>query len=139
MGTLQQMYETHITGLNAGDVDAAVSVFDDDVEIITPNGPMQGVQAHRALVETFRIAVPDGRIEVLRTLVAGDTIVAEGTYSGTHTGPLAGPAGTIPATGRSFAFPFCDVLQAGDGTFTSHRIYWDNASFLSQLGLMSAG
>jgi len=56
-------------------------------------------------------------------------------YSGTHTGPLVGPGGTIPATGRAFSFPFCDVLRAREGKFVSHHIYWDNVTFLAQLGL----
>jgi ketosteroid isomerase-like protein len=60
-------------------------------------------------------------------------------HRGTHTGPLVGPADAIPATGPSFSYPFCDVLQARDGTFIAHRIYWDNATFLGQLGLMPAG
>jgi hypothetical protein len=29
-----------------------------------------------------------------------------------------------------------DIFQARDGKFVSHRIYWDNATFLAQLGLM---
>jgi hypothetical protein len=28
------------------------------------------------------------------------------------------------------------VLQARDGRFVSHHIYWDNASFLGQIGVL---
>jgi len=138
MSDLQQMYKTHIVGVNNGDLDVALSVFDDDVEVVTPNGAMTGAQSQRMLGEAFRTAAPDAKIDVVRTFEVGDTIVAEGTYAGTHTGPLQGPAGTIAPTGRRFAFAFCDVLQARDGKFVAHRIYWDNATFLAQLGLMPA-
>ena len=67
---------------------------------------------------------------------AGDTILNAKIGVRLGFGPLVGPAGTIPATGRAFSFPYCDVLQARDGRFVSHRIYWDNATFLAQLGLM---
>jgi len=138
MSELQQLLETHYAGVNSGDLDAALVVFDPDCETLTPNGPANGVEAFRAMGEAFRIAAPDNRLEVLHTFEAGDTIIVEGVYSGTHTGPLASPEGTIPATGRSFSFPYVDILQARDGKFVSHRIYWDNFTFLSQLGLMPA-
>jgi hypothetical protein len=88
--------------------------------------------------EAFRTAAPDNRIQARCTWEAGDTIIVEGVYTGTHTGPLAGPAGVIPATGRSFTLPYVDIFQAREGRFTSHRIYWDNAMFMAQLGLMPA-
>ena len=42
----------------------------------------------------------------------------------------------IPPTGRAFTLPYVDIFQARDGKFVSHRIYWDNAAFLAQLGLL---
>jgi steroid delta-isomerase-like uncharacterized protein len=137
MSELEQMVKVHYAGINAGDLDAALSVFDADCEIITPNATMRGAAAQRALGEAFKTAAPDNQIEATRTFEAGDTIIVEGVYSGTHTGPLVGPGGEIPATGRRFSFPYCDVLQARDGRFVSHRIYWDNATFLAQLGVLS--
>jgi len=136
MSQLEQMINTHYAGINAGDLDAAMTVFDPDCETVTPYGPLHGADAHRALGEAFRTAAPDNRIKAVRTYETGDTIIVEGVYSGTHTGPLVGPGGTIPATGRAFSFTFCDVLQVRDGKFVSHRIYWDNVTFLAQLGLM---
>jgi len=121
--------------VNSGDLDTALSVFDVDCEIVTPNGTVRGIQAQRALGEAFAVAAPDNRLTAVRTVEAGDTIVVEGVYSGTHTGPLVGPAGTIPATGRAFSFPYCDVFQARDGKFVSHHVYWDNATFMAQLGI----
>ena len=136
MSQLEQMLNTHYAGINSGDLDTALSVFDPECEILTPNGTMRGAPAQRALGEAFRTAAPDNQIKALRTFESGDTIIVEGVYSGTHTGPLVGPAGTIPATGRAFSFPYVDVLQAHDGMFISHRIYWDNVTFLAQLGVM---
>jgi len=136
MSQLQDLLDVHYKGVNSGDFDVALSVFDPDCEIVTPQGAMTGAEAQRALGEAFRTAAPDNKLTPLRTFESGDTIVVEGVYSGTHTGPLVGPAGTIPATGRAFSFPFVDILQARDGKFVSHRIYWDNVTFLAQLGLM---
>ena len=136
MTDLRHMLTMTYEAINSGDLDAAVATFDQDCETWTPGGPMQGRDAFRAMVEGFRTAAPDNKLTALRTFEAGDTIIVEGVYSGTHTGPLASPAGVIPATGRSFSFPYADILQARDGKFVSHRVYWDNAGFLGQLGLM---
>jgi ketosteroid isomerase-like protein len=134
MSQLSQLVEIHYAGINSGDFDSAMTVFDPDCETVTPNGPIQDAAGLRALGEAFHTAAPDNRIKALQMYEAGDTIIVEGVYSGTHTGPLVGPAGTIPATGRAFSFPFCDVLRARDGKFVTHHIYWDNVTFLAQLG-----
>jgi hypothetical protein len=65
-------------------------------------------------------------------------VIVEGVYTGTQTGPLAGPGGMIPASGRSFSLPYVDIFQAQDGKFVPHRIYWDNATLLLQLGVLPA-
>ena len=44
----------------------------------------------------------------------------------------------LPATGHSFSLPYVDIFQARDGKFVSHRMYWDNAMFPAQLGVLPA-
>ena len=51
-------------------------------------------------------------------------------------GPLVGPQGEIPPTGKSVDVAFCDVYQFKDGKFTSLRSYFDTATLMGQLGLM---
>jgi steroid delta-isomerase-like uncharacterized protein len=133
---LQELVRIHYEGVNSGDLDSALSVFDPDCEGVTPLGPMRGAAAQKAFGEAFRAAVPDNRLEILRQFEAGDTIIVEGVYTGTQTGDLAGPGGTIPASGRTFSLPYVDLFQARDGKIVSHRIYWDNATFMAQLGAM---
>ena len=138
MSELEQMLRIHYDGNESGDLDLALSMYDADVDIVTPAGPMRGVEAFRALGEAFKAAVPDARHEVLQSFEAGDTIIVEGVYSGTQTGPLATPNGIIPPSGRAFSLPYVDILTARDGKFVSHRIYWDNVAFLTPLGVMPA-
>jgi steroid delta-isomerase-like uncharacterized protein len=138
MSELQRLVRIHYQGANAGDFDMAGSVFADDCENVSPYGTTTGVAALRQMGEAFRAAAPDNRLEALHTWEAGDTVIVEGVYTGTHTGPLAGPGGVIPPTGRSFTLPYVDIFHVRDGKVASHRIYWDNAMFLAQLGLMPA-
>lgn len=137
MSELAQIRDTHYRGLSSNDVELALTVFADDVVTTTPQGVMQGLAAFRQFGEAFAAAVPDAALRPDRTFESGDTIITEGTYSGTHTGDLVGPAGTIPATGRAFSFPFVDLMQVTNGKVVSHRIYWDMMGFMAQLGVIS--
>jgi len=136
MGDLQRLVRIHYEGVNSGDLDTAGSVFAEDCENVSPHGTLKGIEAFRQMGEAFRAAAPDNRLEALHTWEAGDTVIVEGVYTGTQTGPLAGPDGVIQATGRRFSLPYVDIFQARDGRFVSHRIYWDNATLLAQLGVM---
>jgi steroid delta-isomerase-like uncharacterized protein len=136
MSELEQIRDTHYKGISSNDLDLAVSVFAEDVVTTTPQGRMEGVDAFRRFGETFAAAAPDANIRAVRTFEAGDTIITEASYAGTHTGDLVGTAGTIPATGHAFSFPFVDVMQVTDGKVAAHRIYWDMMGFMAQLGVL---
>lgn len=81
---------------------------------------------------------PDGKVTVDRVIEAGDLVVVEFTGRGTHTGPLVGPGGTIPATGRSVTLHLCDIYEMRDGKVQSQRTYLDSGSLMAQLGLTAA-
>ena len=139
MSDLRTIVDRHYEGINQHDLDMVVSTLADDVESILPGAPpLKGKEPFKAYVSVFQTAAPDTHIEGHRDLGSGDTIVVEGSYSGTQTGPLMTPGGEIPPTGRHFDFTFCDVLQAKDGKVFSHRVYFDQVDFLTQLGLMPA-
>jgi steroid delta-isomerase-like uncharacterized protein len=140
MGQLRNLVETHYRGVSEGDLDLAGSVFTPDVVTIDPGaGRMEGLEAFRAYGETFLRGFPDGRLRAERFVAeTGEAIVVEGVFSGTHTGPLAGPDGEIPATGRRLELPFVDVFDARDGLLCEHHIYYDQMLMLGQLGLIPA-
>jgi steroid delta-isomerase-like uncharacterized protein len=136
MTKLSDLRDIHYRGISSNDLDLAASVFTDDVVTTTPQGVLHGLAAFRGFGEAFQNAAPDATIRAERTFEASDTIITEGVYSGTHTGDLVGPDQTIPATGRSFSFPFVDFMYAVDGKITDHRIYWDMLGFMAQLGVI---
>jgi steroid delta-isomerase-like uncharacterized protein len=138
MSDMQRLVRIHYEGVNSGDMGTAGSVFADDCQTVSPFGTLTGIEALRQMGEAFRVAAPDNRLETHHTWEAGDTVIVEGVYTGTQTGPLAGPGGVIPATGRSFSLPYVDIFQARDGKIVSHRMYWDSAALLAQLGVLPA-
>ena len=132
--TLLALLQQHYDNLARENLDADLALFDRDVETVTPNGTLKGIDEFRALGEAFQTAMSDMRHEIVRSYEIGDTIVAECVFSGVHTGPMHGPEGSIPPSGNAVAFPYADFLTFRDGTCVSHRIYWDNVALMAQLG-----
>jgi|tagenome__1003787_1003787.scaffolds.fasta_scaffold20247266_2 steroid delta-isomerase-like uncharacterized protein len=134
---LERIVDRHYEQVNTDDFSDAAEVFTDDVVTETPGtGRLSGIDAFLAYSAGFRRAFPDGRIHRDRYLESGDTAVVEGRYTGTNTGPLGSPAGELPATGRAMVLPFADVFRIVEGRIAEHRVYYDSAAMLGQLGLL---
>jgi predicted ester cyclase len=70
---------------------------------------------------------------------SGDTLAMEWTYTGTQTGALAGPGGTIPPSGRHVTIKGAEFITVNaQGLIVDERGYFDLVSFLTQLGVMPA-
>jgi ketosteroid isomerase-like protein len=122
---------------DAGDIDAAVSLFSADLETIDPGmGVVRGIQPFRGYLETLKRALPDAQAVVEQLHDAGDTVIVEGRFVGTHTGPLIGPDGHIAPTGERVDLRFADLSRVRDGASVSYRTYYDQLGLLTQLGLM---
>ncbi len=75
----------------------------------------------------------DIRITGARYIDAGPTVACMFTVAGTHDGPL----GPLPATGKEFALPLCEMWHFdSSGRVAGGDLYYDQVSLLVQLGLM---
>ena len=79
---------------------------------------------------------PDAKLEVKKEVAAGDYVVYEFTFEGTHDGPLVSPDGEIPATGRRVQGRGVQVFRVQDDKIVEDRLYFDQVQVFSQLGLM---
>jgi steroid delta-isomerase-like uncharacterized protein len=132
-GIVQQFYD----GFAAGDLDAATAVFADDVRMTDPGlGVVEGLPGLRDYLDGLKVPVPDAKAIVERTFESGDTVIVEGRFTGTNTGPLEGPDGELPASGRTVDLPFADFSRLSDGKIVEYRTYYDQVGLLTQLGLM---
>jgi predicted ester cyclase len=125
---------------NAQDWDGQRAIFSSDIVTITPGGTFKGWEAFEQFGKGFWVAAPDAHLKVDRVVCETDSvIVVEGTFTGTHTGPLVGPQGTIPATGRKFELPYCDIMWVRGGKVYEHHVWWDQMAFMGALGLLPEG
>lgn len=136
MTELLNLVDAHYKGLETGDLELALSPFADDVEAEFPSGPLKGKNELSGMVQGFITAFPGMKITRRNTWQDGSTVVVELTFEGRQDGPLATPAGDVPPSGRDVAFGLIDTFTQRDGKVVSHRVYWDNVAFLTQLGLL---
>ena len=100
-------------------------------------GTQRRIQGPDQIVETlkgWKQAMPDAKGTVTNAFASGNTVALEITWEGTHTGPLVGPGGTIPASGKRQVTPAAWLLTfEGDKIKESHH-YFDMMTLRQQIG-----
>jgi steroid delta-isomerase-like uncharacterized protein len=97
---------------------------------------LQGVAQIIDGLQGWKGAMPDVKGTVTNAISVGHTAILEVTWRGTHTGPLPGPTGTIPATGKQQTTRSGWLLNIEDGRIKESRHYFDMLSFMQQIGLL---
>ncbi len=122
---------------NSKDVDRIETLFASDAvhEDITSGMKLHGVSAIRDLFSGTWEAIPDVRVEVKGVISQGESVAWEWTMTATHTGDFP----DLPATGRPFSIDGVSVIRIVGGKILSQRDYYDQASFLRQVGALPTG
>jgi ketosteroid isomerase-like protein len=137
--TARDAFERGTDTFNAHDIDGFAAVLADDVVFAAPGGIRgQGKTACAEFFAGWFQAFSDARLDVHNAHFIDDLAVEEGTFSGTHDGPLHSPTGDIPPTGRSVSLPYIHVLHFREGKHTSFNLAFDRLLMLEQLGLIPA-
>ncbi len=139
MAEAREISDRYTDALNAQDAEAIGALYADDGVLNEPAGEFQGPEAIVEHWRRFFAAFPDlsGRDEFKAE--SGDTAINEWSASGTHSGPMETPEGTIPATGKRLTLRGADAITVRDGLIRSHRVYYDQLGFMTQLGLVPEG
>jgi len=118
------------------DVDHLLSLFTDDClyEDVTFGVANHGKAELRAFADGIFAVFPDFKVELTTRFSAGDWAVMEWTISGTHKGDLPG----MSATNKTFSIRGATIIELRSGKIKRNSDYWDLATFLKQVGLMSS-
>jgi predicted ester cyclase len=100
------------------------------------NVNFSGRKGYREFLDNWTTAMPDCKVEVVNVAGGDEWTAVEFIGRGTHTGPLVGPNGTIPATQKKLDLKFCELLRVKDGQIAEAHIYFDAATMLRQFGLL---
>ena len=135
---MDRLIEEHIGAEDAGDLDAAVGSYTDDVEhdvVGAPDGPLRGPDAARAryaeLLQNVRTdeMVLRRRYHAPATPTAPDACIVEHDVTATVVGHLAG----IPGRGRVVRFRMLHVFEFTAGRISRENVWMDTATLMAQL------
>jgi steroid delta-isomerase-like uncharacterized protein len=124
--------------LEEGFSEGRLEVFDEvcspDVVSHDPAEPedVRGIEAHKERCQGYRTAMPDLRVTVEDQIAAGDKVAIRWRARGTNDGELMG----MPPTGRPMQITGNSIDRFdADGQLVETWDQWDNAGFMSQLGI----
>ncbi|NRD47377.1 ester cyclase [Corallococcus exiguus] len=109
-----------------------------DIIVHWPDGHQtKGIDVHIADLKAMFVYAPDTRIQVHPIkLGSGEWTSVVGYMEGTFTQPMPLPDGSsIAPTGKSFKLIMNTVGHWKDGVMTEEYLFWDNQSYMQQLGL----
>ena len=107
--------------------------------IVTPDyvlhpGEIRGAEGLQDMVEGYRSALSELRVEVEHQFCEGDNVATVFAIRGTHTGELMGAA----PTGREVAFSGLTVSRCENGRIAEEWEIVDTMALLAQVGALPA-
>ncbi len=106
--------------------------FDEQATVVTAEGNITGIEAFREYYGNYLIGFSDAEFRFIDIFGDGDKIVKHWNFKGTHDGELFG----IPATNNKVDINGTTIVTMKDGKVLQEQDFFDNYSFLTQLGLL---
>ena len=132
-----EVLQRYLDAFNRADWPTYKSTLTPDSVHIEPGGmELHGPDASAEGVNVFKVAFPDLTGEVVRLITGDKEAAAEIVWTGTHTGPLVTPSGTIPPTGRPITVHATKVFAFEGDLIKYSRHYWDMTELLGAIGAL---
>jgi steroid delta-isomerase-like uncharacterized protein len=124
--------------MNKKDITTFLGALTDDSEYVenTMASTSKGKKDAEKWFKMFSKAFPDMNTTSSNVWGVEDFVIHESTMTGTQKGPLGGPGGAIPATGKSVTLHSAEIQQIKDGKLVKGWGYSNGAELAMQLGLM---
>jgi hypothetical protein len=110
----------------------------DNIKVNWPDGHFTtGIERHIADLKSMFIYAPNTSIKQHTIhFGSGNMTCVTGVMTGTFSAPMPiGVGKFIQPTGKSFLLPMCTVGIWKDGVMIEEFLYWDNQSYMNQIGL----
>lgn len=109
-----------------------------DIVVHWPDGHQTvGIEKHIEDLKAMFVYAPDTRIkEHPVKFGSGEWTAVTGVMEGTFTKPMPTPDGkTVAPTNKAFKLPMCTIGRWKDGVMVEEYLFWDNQTYMTQLGL----
>ncbi len=131
---LREIVTRRFAYLNHHDISDLSALYDDSAKIVSPNftGTSTGPAGIRDIYGRYFRSTPDLSYQITRMILADSTAVVEFISKGTLDSLEKG----VPAfmKGKSYSLKNCEVLDFRNGKIISDSSYFDQVSFLRQMG-----
>ena len=122
-----------------GNLAAADEIMDAGCISHGAGAPAQtGTEGIKRQAVLLRTAIPDLKTSLEDQFGEEARVVGRWSGTGTHTGPLNLPTGTVPATGRPIAFDEIRIDRFAGGRIVESWFIPDRMTLWQQLGLLPA-
>jgi steroid delta-isomerase-like uncharacterized protein len=141
MMTPEQAAKQWVEKFNAHDLKGLMALYTDNAVNAQPHlpAPIKGKHAIEEDLGGFLKAFPDAKLQATHVGVAGNVAAMEWVFTGTQTGALVGPMGTIPASNKKVNIKGAEfTTHDAQGLIVDERGYFDLVAFMTQLGAMPA-
>ena len=137
MASVREVAAADVEAFNAHDEQRILALQAENAVFEAPGDVrLEGREATTQYAMAWLRAFPDARLRVHNELEAGNWVVQEFTFEGTHEETLSGPGGDIPATHRPLKGRGVQILRIEGDHVAETRLYFDQVQVLTQLGLM---
>jgi len=144
--TAEKIAEAHIVKFDTLDFDVFTNQKWDrlkeshsqNITVHWPDGHLtHGIDRHIADLKAMFVYAPDTRIQEHPVKIAnGEWTSVIGIMEGTFTKPMpVGDGKTIAPTGKAFKIVMCTVGHWKNGTMDEEYLFWDNQTYMKQIGL----
>lgn len=109
-----------------------------DITVHMPDGRVtKGIGPHIEDLKKMFIHAPDTRIKQHPIKIgSGDWTAVTGVMEGTFTKPMPTPDGkSIPPTGKAFKITMATIGHWKDGVMDEEYLFWDNQTYMKQIGV----
>ena len=126
-----------VEAFNKEDWDSAMAVLGSSLYNEVGTGrQLQGKAEILPALQGWRKAMPDVKGTVTSAFASGNKAVLEVTWEGTQTGPMEGPGGTLPPSGKRQTTHAAWVFEFDEDKVKESRQYFDMMSLMQQIGAM---
>lgn len=129
---MKDLVERHLKAEGAGDIDAAVAVYTEDIEhddVGLPGGPLHGKDAARGFYEFLTANFRTTGEQLNREYAADNALIIDQVMTGNVIGSMLG----LPGHGREISFRILHVFEFTDGLISRENVWLDGGAIAAQL------
>ena len=108
--------------------------FESDARLITSTGNLKVIKAFQSFYNNYFTGFSDAKITILDIYGQGNLITKHKRFARTYDGDMFG----IPATNKKIDIYGVTLVTMKNGKILKEKNYFDNYSFLYQLGLIKS-